>query len=44
MLLARFKVAERSMEPSISAGDFVIVSGLPYLFKETKKAISLLHS
>lgn len=37
MLLARFKVAERSMEPSLNAGDFVIVSGLPYLFKEPKK-------
>lgn len=34
LLLNRFKISGHSMEPNLKFGDEVLVSGVPYLFKE----------
>lgn len=36
MPLSIFKVMDRSMEPSINDGDYVLVSWLPYIFSKPK--------
>lgn len=36
MLLSRFKVVGHSMEPTILSGTILLVSSIPYLFKQPK--------
>lgn len=35
--IARFRIREDSMSPSFESGDYILVSGLPYIFGGPKK-------
>ena len=37
MLLARFKIEDKSMEPTLKPGDYVIVNKLVYVFRKPKE-------